>query len=65
MNIDLIFKIAGVGILTGVLHTVLKGAGKEDQGQLVTLAGVSIVLFWVIQVIGELFDKVRSVFQLY
>ncbi|MGF7185827.1 stage III sporulation protein AC [Desulfitispora alkaliphila] len=64
MDVDLIFRIAGVGILTAVLHTVLKQAGKDEQGQLVTLAGVSLVLFWVIQLIANLFDQVRYVFQL-
>ena len=42
-NIDLIFKIAGVGILVAVLHTILKHAGKEEQGHLVALAGIAIV----------------------
>ncbi|GAW94159.1 stage III sporulation protein AC [Calderihabitans maritimus] len=65
MDVDLIFKIAGVGILTAVLHTVLKQAGKEEQAHLATLAGVAIVLMWVIQMLGNLFDQVRSVFQLY
>ncbi|MDW7674951.1 MAG: stage III sporulation protein AC [Bacillota bacterium] len=65
MDIDLIFKIAAVGILTAVFHTVLKQAGKEEQGQLVTLAGVTIVLLLIVPIIGDLFDKVRSVFQLY
>ncbi len=64
-NIDLIFKIAGVGMLVAVLHTILKHAGKEEQGQIVTLAGIAIVFIWVIQLLGNLFDQVRSVFKLF
>ena len=64
-NIDLIFKIAGIGILTAVLHSVLKHAGKEEQAQMATLAGVAIALTWVIKLLGGLFDQVRSVFKLF
>ena len=63
-NIDLIFRIAGVGFITAVLHTVLKQVGKEEQAQLATLAGVALVLMWVIQLVANLFEQVRSVFQL-
>jgi stage III sporulation protein AC len=65
MNIELIFRIAGVGILAAVLHTVLKQAGKEELAHLVTLAGVALVLMWVVQLLAQLFDQVRSVFYLY
>jgi len=64
-SIDLIFRIAGVGILVAVLNSVLKHAGKEEQGQIVTLAGLAIVFIWVIQLLATLFDQVRSVFQLF
>ncbi|KUK81825.1 MAG: putative membrane protein [Pelotomaculum thermopropionicum] len=64
-NIDLIFKIAGVGILVAVLHTILKHAGKEEQGHIVTLAGIAIVFIWVIQLLGNLFDQLRTVFKLF
>ncbi len=64
-NIDLIFKIAGVGILVAVLNSVLKHAGKEEQGHIVTLAGIAIVFFWVVQLLGSLFDQVKSVFKLF
>ena len=47
-QIDIIFKIAGIGILTAVLHSVLKSMGKEDQAALAALAGLAIVLFMVI-----------------
>lgn len=64
-SIDLIFKIAGVGILVAVLNSILKHAGKEEQGHLVTLAGLAIVFMWVIQLLGSLFDQVKSVFKLF
>lgn len=64
-NIDLIFKIAGVGILTAVLHSMLKHAGKEDLAHLATLAGVAVVLIWVVQLLGTLFSEVQSVFKLF
>ncbi|MBC7338310.1 MAG: stage III sporulation protein AC [Firmicutes bacterium] len=64
MNVELIFKIAGVGILVSVLYTVLKQAGKEEQGQLVALAGVVIVLMMVIQLVVRLFETVRTMFRL-
>ncbi len=65
MNLDLLFKIAGVGILISVFHTALKQAGKEDMASLVTLAGFTIVLLWVVQLLGQLFTTVQAVFKLY
>ncbi|MHB1042152.1 MAG: stage III sporulation protein AC [Eubacteriales bacterium] len=64
-NVDLIFKIAGVGLLVAVLHSVLKNAGKEDQAQIAAIAGVAVVFMWVVQLLGSLFDQVRSVFRLF
>ncbi len=65
MQIDIIFKIAGIGILTAVLHSVLKSMGKEDQANLAALAGLAIVLFMVIDLLAELFTYVKTVFLLY
>ena len=65
MELDIIFKIAGIGILTAVLHSVLKSMGKEDLANLATLAGLAIVLFMVIDLLSELFLHVRTVFMLY
>ncbi len=62
MDIDLIFKIAGIGIFISVINIVLKQADKEEQAQLLTLVGVIIVLMVVIQLINELFADVRRVF---
>lgn len=65
MYLDLIFRIAGVGILVAVLNDILKQAGRQELAQLVTLAGVAVVFIWIIQLLASLFDQVRSVFQLY
>lgn len=65
VRIDIIFKIAGIGILTAVLHSVLKSMGKEDQASLAALAGLAIVMFMVIELLAELFTYVRTVFLLY
>lgn len=64
MNIDLLFKIAGIGILVAVLHQILSKAGREDQAMMTTLAGMVIVLTIVIQEISTLFQTVRTVFNL-
>ena len=65
MDITIVFKIAVIGILTAVLHSILKSFGKEDLANLATLAGLAVVLFMVIDLLAELFDYVRSVFLLY
>ena len=64
MSIDLLFKIAAIGILVAVLHQVLVRAGREDQAMMTTLAGLVIVLSMVIQEISSLFDSVRTLFNL-
>ena len=64
MDIDLLFKIAGVGILVAVLNQVLSKAGREDQAMMTTLTGVIIVLMMVISKISELFNNVRDTFNL-
>lgn len=65
MDVDIIFKIAGLGILISVLNIILKQAEKEEQAQMLTLAGVVVVLIMVVQLINELFNVVRSVFHLF
>lgn len=64
MDIDLLFKIAGIGILVAVLNQVLTKAGREDQAMMTTLAGLVIVLTMVIKEISNLFETVRTVFNL-
>lgn len=63
MDINLIFIIAGIGIFISIINIVLKQAGKEEQAQMLTLVGVIIVLMIVIQLIGDLFNDVRTVFK--
>ena len=65
MEIDLIFKIAGTGIIVAVLNLVLKRAEREDQAMMTTLAGLIVVLLVIIDEIGDLFDKVKTVFGLW
>ncbi|MBE5735296.1 MAG: stage III sporulation protein AC [Clostridiales bacterium] len=62
MGIDIIFKIAGVGIITAVTTQILKHSGKDEIAMLSTLAGVVIVLFMVINMISELFDTIKTLF---
>lgn len=64
MGVDLIFKIAAIGILVSVLYQVLVRAGREEQAMLTTLAGLIVVLLMVIQEISYLFDTVKSIFNL-
>lgn len=62
---DLVFKIAAVGILLAVLNQVLKSAGREDMATLSTLAGLVIVLMMVIDLVAQLFDSIKGLFGLY
>jgi len=64
MDIQVVFQIAAVGILVAVLDQVLKRAGREEQAMMTTLAGLVVVLFWIIQYISQLFGTVQSVFKL-
>ena len=64
MDINLLFKIASIGILVAVLHQVLVRAGREDQAMMTTLAGLVIVLSMVIKEISTLFESVRTLFNL-
>lgn len=65
LSIDLILQIAGVGILVAVLHSVLRQAGKEEYGYIVTLAGVIIVFWMIVDTLRQLFDTVTTIFRLY
>nr|WP_132243048.1 stage III sporulation protein AC [Marinisporobacter balticus] len=65
MSVDIIFKIAAIGILVSVLNLVLKHSGREEQAMMTTLVGIVVVLFMVIQMISELFATVKTMFQLY
>ncbi len=63
-DIDIIFKIAGIGIAIAVLNQVLVKAGREEQAMLVTLAGVVIVLLMVVNLISDFFFFIRELFSL-
>ncbi|GHU91470.1 hypothetical protein FACS1894202_12970 [Clostridia bacterium] len=64
MNIDLIFKIAAVGILVTVLNLILKSSNRDDQALMVTLAGLVVVMMMVLREISGLFDLVKDLFDL-
>ena len=65
MNIDIIFKIAGIGILITVISQILKKSDRDDIATLVSLAGLIIVLTLVINMISELFETIKNIFYLY
>jgi stage III sporulation protein AC len=65
VNLDMVFRIAGIAILVAVIHSVLKQAGKEEYAWMLTVTGIVIVLIWVVQLVGDLFEKVRTIFRLY
>ena len=64
MGVNLIFKIAVVGILVSVMCQVLKHSGREDQAFLTSLAGLILVLFWIVPYIYELFETIKNLFSL-
>ena len=64
MEVDLIFRIAAIGILVAVLNQVLSRAGRDEQAMMTTLAGLVVVLMMVVQEIARLFDLVKGLFDL-
>ena len=62
MEIDLIFKIAAIGIIVSILNQVLSRSGREEQATMTTLAGLVVVLMMVVQEIAELFELVKRLF---
>lgn len=64
MDVDLIFKIAAIGILVSVLNQVLTRSGRDEQATMVTLAGLVVVLMLVVQEISTLFDLIKTLFDL-
>ena len=64
LDVDMIFKIAAVGIIVAVLNQVLIRSGREEQAMMTTLAGLIVVLMMLIGEISNLFDTVKSVFGL-
>ena len=64
MEVDLIFKVAAIGIIVSVLNILLSRSGREEQALMTTLAGLIVVLMMIISEISTLFDTVKSVFGL-
>ena len=64
MNTDIIFNIAAVGVIVSILNQILKHSGRDDQAFLTSLAGILIVLYWVIPYIVELFSSMQKLFDI-
>ena len=64
MDVDLIFKIAAIGILVAVLNLLLVRSGREEQAMMTTLAGLVVVLMMLVQQISDRFDLVKTLFSL-
>ena len=64
MDISLLFKIAAVGILVSILSQVLKHSGREEQAFLTSLAGLLLVLIWIVPYIYDLFESIQRLFSL-
>jgi stage III sporulation protein AC len=62
MDVDLIFKVAAVGILVAVLNILLSRSGRDEQALMTTIAGLVVVLVLVVQKISELFDLIKGLF---
>ena len=64
MDVNLIFKIAAIGIILAVLNQILVRSGREEQALMTTLAGLVVVLFMLVEQISALFETIKSVFEL-
>ena len=64
MSIDLVFKIAAIGIIVAILNQLLVRSGREEQAMLTTLAGLIVVLFIIVEQISNLFETIKNVFAL-
>ena len=65
MDIDIILKIAGLGILIGIVNQILKHCGKDEMATFTTLAGVIIVFLFVLNMMSDLFGEIKTIFGLY
>lgn len=65
MEIELVFRIAAIGIIVAILNQLLKKADREEQAMMTTLAGLIVVLFMIIQGIGDLFESIKDIFGIY
>lgn len=64
MNVDFIFKIAAIGIVVAVLNQLLQRSGREEQAMMTTIAGLIVVLMMILTEISNLFDTIKSIFNL-
>jgi stage III sporulation protein AC len=64
LEVGLIFKIAAVGILVSVISQILKHSGREEQAFLTSLAGLLLVLYWIVPYISDLFEAMKKMFEL-
>lgn len=62
MDVSLILRIAGVGVLVSVVSAILNKSGRDEQGMLVTVAGIVVVMLMLVDEMGSLFESVQSVF---
>ena len=65
MNVDIVFKIAAIGILVAVLNNLLVRSGRDDMATMAAIAGLVIVLMMVVNMVSGLFESVKQIFQLY
>ncbi len=65
MAIDIIFKIAGIGLLTAIINIILKKSDKDEIANFVTIAGLILVLILILDMLGGLFDTLKSILNLY
>ena len=63
-DVDIIFKIAAIGVAIAVLNQILVRIGREEQALMTTLAGIIVVLFFIVQMISQFFDTVKTLLQL-
>lgn len=64
MNVDFIFKIAAIGIVVAVLNQLLQRSGREEQAMMTTIAGLIVMLMMIVTEISNLFDTIKSIFNL-
>ena len=64
MEIGLILKIAGIGILISIVSSILSKSGRDEQAMLITVAGIVVVMLMLVEEVGTLIDSVRTVFEL-
>lgn len=64
MNVDFIFKIAAIGIVVALLNQLLQRSGREEQAMMTTIAGLIVVLMMIVTEISNLFDTIKSIFNL-